>query len=123
MRSSVMLLGPLLGRCGSVSMERPGGCMIGKRPVDIHETALTCMGVRFRKDEKQILAETEGLKGAEICLPFPSVGATENAILAAVYAKGLTCIQNCAREPEIAELCCFLKEKHICWLVRRREVS
>lgn len=110
MRSSVMLLGPLLGRCGNVSMERPGGCMIGKRPVDIHETALTCMGVRFRKDEKQILAETEGLKGAEICLPFPSVGATENVLMAAVLAEGTTVLYNAAQEPEITQLCHFLNE-------------
>lgn len=109
MRSSIMLLGPLLGRCQSVRMNRPGGCVIGERPTDLHETALRKMNVRFETDRDTITAYTERLKGAEICLAFPSVGATENVIMAAVLAEGVTHLKNAAREPEIRLLCEFLK--------------
>ena len=108
MRSSIMLLGPLLGRCKSVCMNRPGGCVIGARPTDIHEAALCQMNVCFETRQDTIMAYTTRLKGAEIHLPFPSVGATENVIMAAVLADGVTRLKNAAREPEIQMLCDFL---------------
>lgn len=108
MRSSIMLLGPLLGRCKSVKMNRPGGCVIGERPTDLHEMALRRMNVSFETDRDTITAYTDRLKGADICLPFPSVGATENIIMAAVLAEGVTRLRNAAREPEIRLLCEFL---------------
>ncbi len=110
MRSSIMLLGPLLGRCKSVCMNRPGGCVIGQRPTDLHEAALARMNVQFETDRDTITATTTGLKGADIYLPFPSVGATENIIMAAVTAEGVTRLRNAAREPEISLLCEFLKK-------------
>lgn len=109
MRSSIMLLGPLLGRCQSVKMNRPGGCVIGERPTDLHESALRKMNVRFETDKDTITAYTEKLKGADIQLAFPSVGATENVIMAAVLAEGVTHLKNAAKEPEIGLLCEFLK--------------
>lgn len=109
MRSSIMLLGPLLGRCKSVQMNRPGGCVIGERPTDIHEYALRRMNVEFVAEEDTITAYTEKLTGADICLPFPSVGATENVIMAAVTAEGTTRLSNAAIEPEIRLLCEFLR--------------
>lgn len=109
MRSSIMLLGPLLGRCQNVRMNRPGGCVIGERPTDLHEAALRKMNVRFETDADMITAYTEKLKGADICLAFPSVGATENVIMAAVLAEGVTHLKNAAVEPEIGLLCEFLK--------------
>lgn len=109
MRSSVMLLGPLLGRIGCAEIAWPGGCLIGARPVDIHQTALEKMGVRFDVSEKSIFAERKQLHGAVIHLPFPSVGATENVIMAAVLAVGTTLIENAAKEPEITALCDFLR--------------
>lgn len=109
MRSSIMLLGPLLGRCQSVRMNRPGGCVIGERPTDLHEAALRKMNVRFETAPDTITAYTEKLKGADIYLTFPSVGATENVIMAAVLAEGVTHLKNAAREPEIELLCEFLK--------------
>lgn len=109
MRSSVMLLGPLLGRVGCADIAWPGGCSIGARPVDLHQMALKQMGVRFEAGEKSLFAETTKLHGAVITLPFPSVGATENVILAAVLADGVTILKNAAREPEIAALCSFLR--------------
>lgn len=109
MRSSIMLLGPLLGRCKSVRMNRPGGCVIGERPTDLHESALRKMNVCFETESDTITAYTENLKGADICLAFPSVGATENVIMAAVLAEGVTRLRNAAREPEIELLCEFLR--------------
>lgn len=109
MRSSVMLLGAMLGRVGEVTMEYPGGCVIGRRPIDIHLNALRKMGVFIEEGERGFCARAEHLKGAVIVLPLPSVGATENVILAAVKAKGVTVLQNAAREPEIVALCDFLR--------------
>ena len=103
MRSTIILLGAMLGRAGRAKMPFPGGCIIGMRPIDIHITSLGKMGAVFEV--------TDGLYGTRIHLRFPSVGATENVILAAVYARGRTRIENCAKEPEIAELCRFLREK------------
>ena len=108
MRSSLCLLGAMLGRCGYVTMEYPGGCVIGERPIDLHIKALEQMGVVFREDEGMLSARVEELHGAEIVLDFPSVGATENILLAAVKATGDTRIIGAAREPEVTALCEFL---------------
>ncbi len=110
MRSSIMLLGAMLGRFRQVTMEYPGGCVIGKRPIDMHLQALSQMGVVITKEEGLFHAKASELQGAVIKLPFTSVGATENVILAAVAAKGVTVLQNAAREPEIVTLCEFLKK-------------
>ena len=108
MRSSVILLGALLGKTGEAHMEFPGGCIIGKRPIDLHISSLSKMNVKFEDKSYGLYAYTDGLKGAEISLPFPSVGATENIILAAVKAEGVTVINGAAKEPEISTLCEFL---------------
>ncbi len=110
MRSSIMLLGAMLGRFGQVSLDYPGGCVIGKRPVDMHLTALRKMGVVICEEEGGFTARAEKLTGAVITLPFASVGATENVILAAVRAKGVTVLKNAAKEPEIVTLCQFLQK-------------
>ena len=108
MRSSVFLMGALLGRVGEVFLEYPGGCVIGKRPVDMHVDALGQMNVLFEETPQGIHAYTKKLKGAEIHLRMPSVGATENVILAASCAEGTTVLHNAAREPEVGCLCSFL---------------
>lgn len=108
MRSSVMLLGVLLSKTGNVSMEYPGGCVIGERPIDMHISGLSQMGCIFENDSTMLSARVGLLHGADIRLPFPSVGATENIILAAVKAKGTTRISGAAKEPEIKYLCEFL---------------
>lgn len=110
MRSSIMLLGALLARTGRVCMEYPGGCVIGARPIDLHLKSLRKMGVVIEENKTQFCAEVTKLKGAVIRLPFVSVGVTENLILAAVLAEGVTVIEPAAREPEIQELCRFLKK-------------
>lgn len=111
MRSSILFLGALLGRTGRAVLPYPGGCVLGARPVDLHICAMEAMGAIIREEEDAILARTDGLRGCEIVLRFPSVGATENIILAAVLADGVTVIHNAAQEPEISELCLFLREK------------
>lgn len=111
MRSSILFLGALLGRMGKAGLPYPGGCVLGARPIDLHLAGLRQLGARIEEDASGILAHGEGLKGAKITLRFPSVGATENIILAAVLADGETEIRNAAREPEIGELCRFLQEK------------
>lgn len=108
MRSSLMLLGAMLGRLGEVSMAYPGGCVIGKRPIDLHLKSLAKMGVEVLEEEETFTARASQLKGSVIKLDFPSVGATENVILASVRAKGVTVLQNAAKEPEIVTLCRFL---------------
>lgn len=108
MRSSLCLLGALIGRCGEVTMEYPGGCVIGERPIDLHLSALRQMGVEFMEKEGQLRASADALHGACICLPFPSVGATENIILAGVAAEGEIVLEGAAREPEIQTLCRYL---------------
>ncbi len=107
MRSSIMLLGPMLGRCKRAVSGRPGGCVIGARPIDLHLSALAQMGVCFEGQE-ELIAVADDLHGATIHFPFPSVGATENVIMAAVLAKGTTCLYGAAKEPEIVQLCLFL---------------
>ncbi len=106
-RSSILFLGPLLGKIGRAALPLPGGCAIGARPVNLHLEILRRLGAEFEIGNK-ILAWTGTLRGCRAVLPFPSVGATENAVLAAVLAEGETVIENAAREPEIDELCSFL---------------
>ncbi|MEG1848436.1 MAG: UDP-N-acetylglucosamine 1-carboxyvinyltransferase [Lachnospiraceae bacterium] len=114
MRSSIMLLGALIGRTGRIFLDYPGGCIIGNRPIDLHLMALRQLGVSITECHAGVLAQTEQLQGGTITLPFPSVGATENSILAAVTASGTTTILNAAREPEIVELCGFLHKAGAC---------
>jgi len=109
MRSSIMVLGPLVARMGQAVTYYPGGCSIGRRPIDYHIRLLQDLGIRVREEEGRIEATAEDYRGAILTLDFPSVGATENAILAATGAKGETVICGCAREPEIVELCAFLQ--------------
>lgn len=109
MRSSLCLLGALIGRCGEVVMEYPGGCVIGERPIDLHLWALSRMGVCFTEEEGRLKAVAPHLHGACIELPFPSVGATENILLAAVMAEGVTEVTGAAMEPEVEELCQYLR--------------
>lgn len=109
MRSSLCLLGALLAKCGSIVMEYPGGCVIGERPINLHLQALRQMGVRFHEEGDRICGQApEGLSGADITLALPSVGATENIVLAAVTARGRTRISGAAREPEVEALCRYL---------------
>lgn len=110
MRSSIVIMGALLGRFGKVVVSYPGGCEIGPRPIDLHLKGLAQMGVKINKNHGFIYAETEKLTGADIHLDFPSVGATENLILAGVMAKGRTVIRNVAKEPEIVDLQNFLNQ-------------
>ena len=109
MRSSLCLLGALIGRCGQVVMEYPGGCVIGQRPIDLHLAALRQMGVEFWEEEGRLKASAGKLSGAHIKLPFPSVGATENVVLAAMLAEGDTILEGAALEPEITALCQYLQ--------------
>lgn len=107
MRSSINFLGALAGKYGEARLPMPGGCRLGSRPIDIHIKALGQMGVKVRCENDFVCAEGAP-KGADITLDFPSVGATENVILAAATAKGITTLNNAAREPEVADLCGFL---------------
>mgnify|MGYP003300273084 CR=1 FL=1 len=110
MRSSIILVGAMLGREGRVTISYPGGCSIGARPINLHLNALRKMNVRIKEFEDNILCECINLQGGDIELDFPSVGATENILLAAVLANGMTTIRNAAKEPEIVELCRFLRQ-------------
>lgn len=110
MRSSIMLLGAMLGRVGEITMAYPGGCVIGERPIDMHLGALRKMGVEIYEKEGSFTARVKKLEGTVIRPPVSSVGVTENVILAAVRAKGVTVLQNAAKEPEIIALCEFLRE-------------
>lgn len=107
-RSSILFLGALLGRMKKAVLPLPGGCAIGRRPIDLHLNALEQLGAVFTVKEK-IMADGGRLHGGRVRLAMPSVGATENMILASVQAAGETLIENAAREPEIDELCAFLK--------------
>lgn len=104
MRASSLVMGPLLGRLGYVCISYPGGCSIGTRPIDLHLKGLKKMGARIDERHGYLEARANSLKGTEIYLDFPSVGATENLVMAAVLAKGTTVIRNSAREPEIIDL-------------------
>ena len=109
MRSSVIFMGALVARCGEARLSLPGGCQLGRRPIDLHLSALRQMGAEIREDGGEIFCSAPRLNGAEIVLPFPSVGATENIMLAACAAKGETVIHGAAREPEIAALQDYLR--------------
>jgi len=107
-RASIVVLGPLVARCGMARVSMPGGDDFGKRPIDMHLKGLEALGVTFELRRGYIEARAEVLHGADITLDFPSVGATENIVMAAVLAKGPTVLDNAAREPEVADLCHFL---------------
>ena len=104
MRASFLSLGPLLARFGRARVSTPGGCAIGSRPVDLHLDGLQKMGARVRIVHGYVEAEVEQLKGARICLDFPSVGATEHLMMVATLADGTTTIEQAAREPEVVDL-------------------
>ena len=105
MRASFLVLGPILARTGEARVSLPGGCQIGARPVDLHLKGLEQLGAEIRLDAGYVLASApHGLQGATIVLPFPSVGATENLLMAATLARGQTTLANAAREPEITNL-------------------
>ena len=110
MRASILFCAPLLARLGRVSTVLPGGCRIGARPIDLHLQGLAQMGVRQlpAAPGQLVLYAPAGLRGAEICLAFPSVGATETLLLAAATAQGQTVLHGAAKEPEIADLAAFL---------------
>jgi UDP-N-acetylglucosamine 1-carboxyvinyltransferase len=108
MRSSIFLMGPLLARFGNVQVYQPGGCAIGERKIDLHLKGLSALGAQIEESGNTIVCTAKALKGADIVLDFPSVGATENIMMAAVMADGLTTIHNAAREPEIQDLQNFL---------------
>ncbi len=104
MRASILVLGPLLARFGRARVAMPGGCNIGSRKIDLHVRGLEIMGARFRSEHGFLETETDGLRGTVINLDYPSVGATENVMMAAVAARGTTVIENAAREPELVDL-------------------
>ncbi|MDD2972816.1 MAG: UDP-N-acetylglucosamine 1-carboxyvinyltransferase [Lachnospiraceae bacterium] len=109
MRSSIMLMGAMLGRMGETALDYPGGCVIGKRPIDLHLMALRRLGAVVEETEQKIHAKASRLIGTAVRLPINSVGATENCILGAVLAEGVTILSNAAMEPEITALCEFLQ--------------
>jgi len=109
-RASINLLGPLLGKYGHVDIAMPGGDDFGSRPIDLHVAGLEAMGAVFDLNRDGVKATATHLHGAEITLTFPSVGATENILMAAVLADGVTVINNAAREPEIGDLCSMLNK-------------
>ncbi|MYB24113.1 MAG: UDP-N-acetylglucosamine 1-carboxyvinyltransferase [Acidimicrobiia bacterium] len=108
MRASISVLGPLLARCGEATVALPGGDDFGARPIDMHLSALERLGVDVEVSHGYVQARAPRLKGGEVTLQWPSVGATENVMMAAVAADGRTVIENAAREPEIADLAAFL---------------
>ena len=122
MRAGILVLGPLLAKHKSAKVSLPGGCAIGTRPVDIHLKALSKLGVKYKIDQGYVIANApKGLKGNKIKFPKISVGATENLIIAASFAKGTTVLSNCAIEPEIKDLVNFLNEMgcNIKWISKR----
>ncbi len=122
MRAGILVLGPLLSKYGSAKVSLPGGCAIGTRPVDIHLKALSKLGVKYKIHQGYVIAKApNGLKGNKIYFPKISVGATENLIIAASLAKGITTLSNCAIEPEIKDLVNFLNEMgcKIKWISKR----
>ena len=118
MRSSILTAAPILARHGKVMMPMPGGCAIGKKPIDLHLKGFKALGATVVEDIENetvtVMAGPAGLKGNVIHLDFPSVGATENVLMAATLAKGTTIIQNAAKEPEIIDLANFLNKMGAC---------
>ncbi|MFS0645532.1 UDP-N-acetylglucosamine 1-carboxyvinyltransferase [Siminovitchia sp. 179-K 8D1 HS] len=110
MRASVLVMGPLLARQGKARVALPGGCAIGSRPINLHLKGFEAMGASVEVGNGYIEASARQLKGAKIYLDFPSVGATQNIMMAAVLAKGTTIIENCAKEPEIVDLANYLNK-------------
>ena len=110
LRASVCVLGPLLARCGRAVVPLPGGDAIGSRPLDMHQAGLRRLGATTEIEHGRVVARAEQLRGAQIWLDFPSVGATENILMAAVLAEGVTVIDNAAREPEMVDLCTMLQD-------------
>ena len=107
-RASVCVLGPLVGRCKRARVALPGGDAIGSRPLDMHQSGLRQLGADCNIEHGCVVATADRLRGAEIQLEFPSVGATENILMAAVLAEGVTTIHNAAREPDVVDLCAML---------------
>jgi len=107
-RASVCVLGPLVGRCKRARVALPGGDAIGSRPLDMHQSGLRQLGAHCTIEHGCVVATADRLRGAEIQLEFPSVGATENILMAAVLAEGVTIIHNAAREPDVVDLCAML---------------
>ncbi len=107
-RSSVFLLGPLLAKFGCAELSYPGGCEIGLRPIDLHIDGLKRLGVSVRECGGSIYCDGKNMKAGDVCLDFPSVGATENLIMASVFLEGNTVIRNAAKEPEIRDLAGFI---------------
>ncbi|KPV45318.1 UDP-N-acetylglucosamine 1-carboxyvinyltransferase [Alicyclobacillus ferrooxydans] len=110
MRSSIFLMGPLLARFGEVRVSRPGGCVIGQRPIDYHLRGMKELGAKVEEAHGYVRCSANRLYGGHISLDFPSVGATENLMMAAAYADGTTVLENVAREPEIVDLAVFLQK-------------
>lgn len=108
MRASFLVMGAMLAHAGKAKVSLPGGCAIGARPVDLHLKGFEKLGVKLEIEHGYVIGEAEELSGGEFAFDFPSVGATENVIMAAVKAKGRTVLENVAREPEIEDLCNFL---------------
>jgi UDP-N-acetylglucosamine 1-carboxyvinyltransferase len=109
MRASILVMGPLLARLGKAKVALPGGCAIGLRPVDIHLKGIEALGATIKTGRGYVQASCRRLKGAEIFLKYPSVGATENLMMAAALASGTTILENAAREPEIQDLAVFMR--------------
>ena len=110
MRASIVVLGPILARNGHAKVSMPGGCTIGSRPIDLHLKGLEAMGAKISQTGGDITATAERLKGTNIYMDFPSVGATQNLMMAATLAQGTTVIENAAREPEIVDLAILLNK-------------
>ena len=110
MRASIFVMGPLLARLGKASIAQPGGCAIGDRPIDLHAKGLKNLGARVIMSDGLVNASVDALKGALVYLDLPSVGATENIMMAAALANGVTTIENAAEEPEIVDLASFLNK-------------
>src|SRR5205807_4483738 len=104
MRASVLVLGPLLARCGQAKVSLPGGCAIGLRPVDQHVKGLQAMGAKITVEHGYMLASAKRLRGARIVMDLATVTGTENLLMAAVLAQGETLLENAAREPEVVDL-------------------
>ncbi|NLC07234.1 MAG: UDP-N-acetylglucosamine 1-carboxyvinyltransferase [Syntrophomonadaceae bacterium] len=109
MRASNLVMGALLGRCGTFKAFTPGGCAIGSRPMDLHLKGFNALGAKINQEYGFIIGEAQRVRGVSIQLDFPSVGATENLMMAATLAEGVTVIRNAAREPEIVDLQNFLR--------------
>ena len=110
MRASFLVMGPLLARFNHTKISMPGGCAIGTRPIDLHLKGFKALGAKVNIDHGFVEAKTDHLKGSKLYLDFPSVGATQNIMMAAVLAEGVTTIENAAEEPEIVDLANFLNE-------------